>query len=628
MNTPVLEAPNLNMLWATLIVEECVRNNVTLFCISPGSRSTPLVAAIARHPKAETILCLDERAAAFYALGYARATRRPAALVCTSGTAVANYMPAVVEAYQDAVPMLVLTADRPPELRDTGANQTVPQPAIFGDFVRWKFDIPCSDEAISPAVVLTTVDHAIFRATNAPAGAVHLNCMFREPLAPIHRAFSAEYTKPLETWLSSLRQWTRYARTLPAPSMDVVKEIAAVLSSASSPLLCIGRLASRADTEAAVSIANMFGLPVVADIASGLRLGKPEQDISNGKAVPDDITILPYFDQMLLVPSLLDAVKPDVVLHIGGAFVSKRLLQWFDHIRPQQYIVVEETPFRHDPNHQATIRIQADIPSFAEMLEAERRKIVRIGAVLQEEKQTESLFAKHNQHLSELSELVRQTLDETLAAQESANAPISEIDIANMVSSLVPDGWGLFLSNSMPIRDMDMYAAAHRRGSHTPIGTNRGASGIDGIVASAAGFARGLGEPVTLIIGDVALVHDLNSLLLVAKNPVPLVIIAINNAGGGIFSFLPIAAHTDIFEQFWGTPHNADFEAAAAFARLDYILAERTSAFRLAYISALEAARTKRTSTLIEVRTDRVVNFDEHKRLQALIVSRLQDYQL
>lgn len=596
------------------MVEECVRNNITMFCISPGSRSTPLVAAAAQNPKAQTIVCLDERAAAFYALGYARATGRAAALICTSGTAVANYMPAVVEAAQDNVPMLILTADRPPELRDTGANQTVPQPALFGDFVRWKFDMPCPDLAIPASTVLTTIDQAIFRTYNSPAGAVHLNCMFREPLAPVpftsgQRPFPNDYLAPLESWLHASRPWTRYAPALSVTGAGAVSELVEMLVLAESPLLCVGRLDTHHEAEATANIAKAFGLPIAADIASGLRLGILAEHRSEG------IVFLPYFDQMLLAPHTLDSIKPDFVLHIGGAFVSKRLLQWLDRVRPQEYIVIEKTPFRHDPNHQVTMRLQADIAAIAPMLQTELRK----------KKPSISSIPKHAQHLAALSEIVETTLNETLAEQERTNAHMTEIAIANVVSGMIPDDNGLFVSNSMPIRDMDMYAAV-RKGMTIPVGTNRGASGIDGIVASAAGFARGLEQPTTLVIGDVALVHDLNSLLLVAKNPVPLVIIAINNAGGGIFSFLPIAAHTEIFEPFWGTPHNADFKAGAAFAGLRYALAEKIQDFRAAYTSALRRAQEENTSTLLEVRTGRTENFDEHKRLQALIASRLQDY--
>lgn len=622
MNTNILEAPNLNLLWTALMVEECVRSGVTLFCISPGSRSTPLVAAVAQHPKAETMVCLDERAAAFYALGYARATGKPAALICTSGTAVANYLPAVVEAAQDCVPMLILTADRPPELRDTGANQTVPQPAMFGEFVRWKFDMPCPDLAIAAPVVLTTIDQAIFRALNSPAGPVHLNCMFREPLAPVLQPFPQDYLAPLREWVTSSRPWTNYVQTHLGISLETAMELAEMIRTASFPLLCVGRVTSLGDVNSVTYLAKMFGVPVVADIASGLR-----DVVSSEEDETEPLTILHYFDQMLLVPSALETVKPDLVLHIGGGFVSKRLLQWLGSIRPASYIVVEQTPFRHDPNHQVTMRIMSDIGVFTDMLEEGLYHVEKPKSKAKSKAKLKAKLLVHTQirYLAALSEVVEKTLLEVFAEQKATNAPLSEMAVAHTVSAMIPTRHGLFLSNSMPIRDMDMYAAAPIKGDFYEVGTNRGASGIDGIVATAAGFARGIDHITTLIIGDVALIHDLNSLLLVAKNPVPLVIIVINNAGGGIFSFLPIAAHTDIFEPFWGTPHDADFRAGALFAGLRYILAERLNDFAIAYQAALGFARKEKASVLIEVRTDRAANLDEHKRLQALIASRLED---
>src|SRR5215213_3717511 len=178
------DTPRANRLWAYLIVEELLRCGIEFFCVAPGSRSTPLVAALAANARARSLIHFDERGTAFAALGYARATGRPAAWITTSGTAVANGLPAVVEAATDGVPMVLLTADRPPELRQTGANQTIDQPDIFGDYIRWRFDLPAPDPAIDPAMVLTTVDQAAYRASRTPQGPVHLNLMFREPLLP------------------------------------------------------------------------------------------------------------------------------------------------------------------------------------------------------------------------------------------------------------------------------------------------------------------------------------------------------------------------------------------------------------------------------------------------------------
>src|SRR5215210_6118955 len=206
------DTPRANRLWAYLIVEELLRCGVDFFCVAPGSRSTPRVAALAANEKATTLIHFDERGTAFAALGHARATGRPAAWITTSGTAVANGLPAVVEAATDGVPMILLTADRPPELRQTGANQTIDQPDIFGDYVRWRFDLPAPDPSIDPAMVLTTVDQAVYRAGRAPQGPVHLNLMFREPFLPDpDDALSGP-----SSWMKSGEPYTRYAATKPA----------------------------------------------------------------------------------------------------------------------------------------------------------------------------------------------------------------------------------------------------------------------------------------------------------------------------------------------------------------------------------------------------------------------------
>ena len=179
-----LEATDINFLWTNLMVEELLRSGIDMFCLSPGSRSAPLAVAIGQLGEEKVITHFDERGAAFHAIGYARATGKPAVVVCTSGTAAANYFPAIVEASNDNLPLIILTADRPPELRDTGANQTIDQTKLYGDYVRWQFDMPCPDEKISPEFVLTTIDQAVFRSCGNPSGPVHINCMFREPLAP------------------------------------------------------------------------------------------------------------------------------------------------------------------------------------------------------------------------------------------------------------------------------------------------------------------------------------------------------------------------------------------------------------------------------------------------------------
>ena len=255
------------------MIEELVRNGVSSFCISPGSRSTPLAAAAARHPGARTVVHYDERGASFFALGQARGSGRPAVMICTSGTAVANCLPAVVEASMDMIPLIVLTADRPPELRDTGANQTIDQSQLFGNHVLWQADLPCPDDKLDPTYRLTTIDQAVYRAQNMPAGPVHLNCMFREPLEPLPSDdCRAVLSESIENWKAGSKPYTNYASPIVTPDTDTLKEYAGIINDASCGLLLVGSLHSEKDSQAVRLLSKHLGWPTLPDIRSGLRL--------------------------------------------------------------------------------------------------------------------------------------------------------------------------------------------------------------------------------------------------------------------------------------------------------------------------------------------------------------------
>ena len=260
----------MNQLWGYLIVEELVRNGIDYFVISPGSRSTPLTVAVARHPQAQNTICLDERGAAFHAIGYARATGKPAVLICTSGSAAANYFPAAIEAATDHVPMIVLSADRPPELRQTGANQTINQVRLYGSYPVWQFDLPCPTAEIEPQMVLTTIDLAVSRSQQAPGGIVHLNCMFREPLAPTDAPINIP--ESLVQWQKKSAPYTRYVRKLTSPAELEIQSLIETIQQTGKGVLVVGQLKSVAEINAVSRLAAQLNWAVFADIQSGLRL--------------------------------------------------------------------------------------------------------------------------------------------------------------------------------------------------------------------------------------------------------------------------------------------------------------------------------------------------------------------
>ncbi len=572
------DTPRANRLWATLIVEELIRSGVDFFCVAPGSRSTPLVAALAENEKAESLIHFDECGAAFAALGYARVTGRPAAWITTSGTAVANGLPAVVEAATDGVPVILLTADRPPELRQTGANQTIDQPDIFGDYVRWRFDLPAPEEAVDPAMALTTVDQAVYRARRAPSGPIHLNLMFREPFIP--EPEDREEGLPLPArWLKSGEPYTQYADTKPTVDLDEVERLWEALRPVERGLVVAGRLPSRKQGEAVLRLAESLDWPLLPDVGSQIRLGSRSESIVH------------YYDALLADEWFKEAHAPEAVLHFGGRAVSKRLEQLLMESGPDPYVVVRENPFRLDPGHRVTHSVEADVAGFCAALAkvAERRP--------------PATAASWAAGWYEASEKVHRYLNRSFEGAKDLNEPL----VARLISRHIPEGHGLCVASSMPIRDLDTYAAPD--GAPAPLVANRGASGIDGTVATATGFARGSQRPVTLLIGDLALLHDLNSLAMLRNLPV--VVVVLNNDGGAIFSFLPIARHKAFFEPYFGTPQGVGFEGAARMFGLGYERPRSAADF----VEAYTAACARNGSTLIEVGTDREENTELHRKL-------------
>ena len=522
---------NINSFWASLIIEELVRNGVELFCISPGSRSTPLTVAAARHADAECFVCHDERAAAFLALGYGKAAGRPAALICTSGTAAANYFPAIIEASMDDAPLIVLTADRPPELLDTAANQTINQSLLYGDYTRWRRTLPSPDENVTPRFVLTTVDQAVHRATAIPPGPVHLNCQFREPLAPTTKEFVEQKDARLIRWEKGKMPLTSYKSTIPISRNEDIHHIAELINTCDNGLVILGRMKTSSQQNPEIgALLSALGWPVYADIASGFRLG------------PQDWPVVD--DLMLETQKGLKSVQPDIVFHLGGALLSTKLQRHLKASQLEHYILVHENPKRIDPDHIITTRLQHDVSQFCAQL-------------------CPDLIEKQKSNLSD-ARLAHKRVNQCLTSNT-----ITESGVARVLSQHLPVEHGLFLGNSMPIRDMSEFAILD--GASHAVGTNRGASGIDGIVASAVGYAYGLKKPVTALIGDVAFLHDLNSLNLMHNAPFPVTLICFNNNGGDIFSRLPIAKHKDVFESFFTTPHNLSFEHAAKMFNLPWM---------------------------------------------------------
>lgn len=564
----------ITTVWSTLIIEELVRHGVTRFCISPGSRSTPLTAAAARNPGATCSIFPDERAAAFFALGFARAASKPAVLLCTSGTAVANYFPAVVEASFDNQPMLVLSADRPFELLETGANQTIRQQGIFGSYTRWHIELPEPSEEIPAAALLSTIDHAVRQSLGTPPGPVHLNLPFRSPFDPVDISANSAWTASLDRWNKEHEPLGSFTFSKKTASANTVNHLHDLLTKASSPLFVAGKLDRRADAEAVFSLSRKLDIPLYADISSGLRLHREHAPLQ----------------PLLLSERFTSGFKADLVLHFGGKIVGKHLLAAIQRWEPKNFIVIDPYPSRYNPDHNATRQIEASPEDVALQLAA------RIEQLCQ-----------NDLPLRALSSAIEQELDEYCSPEKL----LTEISTARIVSAAIPEGHGLFLANSMPIRDVDSYAALRQNGDAPRCGMNRGASGIDGNIATAAGFAQGLEAPVTLVIGDISFLHDLNSLTLLRAMQHPLHIVVINNNGGGIFSFLPIADEKDIFETYFATPQSYSIRSAAETFGIAYSKPSDKRQFEECY----QERYRSNSSGIIEITCSREENLAEHRSL-------------
>jgi 2-succinyl-5-enolpyruvyl-6-hydroxy-3-cyclohexene-1-carboxylate synthase len=416
---------------------------------------------------------------------------------------------------------------------------------------------------------------------------VHVNCLFREPLEPVD---DAPWPEDLpRRWREGGEPLTTYARTDTGPDPGSLERIAAAVVAARRGLLVIGSLCSERDRAAAAALAERLGWPLAADVRSGLRLGA-------GPAAR-----VPHLDQVLLSARERAAFAPDLVLHLGGQPISKRLAQALGALPEAVTISVQEHPFRHDPAHRAAWRVQADIARFCGLLAGRIPAGATAGA------------GRWGERLRALSARAGAAIDAFLGA-----APLGEIAAARIVSREIPEGHGLFLGNSMPIRDMEMFADA---GGPSPrVAANRGASGIDGIVSSAAGFACGLGRPTTLMIGDLSLLHDLSALAQLRALAQPLVIVLLNNGGGGIFHFLPIAARAELLDPWFTAPQQVDFAGVGNLFGIRCLRPGSAAEFTAAYREACAGGEP----ALIEVRTERGANLVEHRALGESIVGAIE----
>src|SRR5262245_2989246 len=562
--------------FARALVDEWARAGVSEACLAPGSRSAPLALALASDDRVRVHVHLDERWAAFFALGAAKASGRPAVVVCTSGTAAANFHPAVLEAQHGRAPRVVGTADRPSERRATGAGQTVDQLDLYGGAVRWFCEVGGPDD--HPAAVASwrsVAARAAAEALGPPAGPVHLNLAVREPLVPTGEPLVDAPGRP------DGRPWTTVTRPARVADDATVARLAASIRARPRGLVVAG-WGSGAAPAAVDGFASAAGWPVLADPISGLRQG-PHAVAS--------------YEALLRAPGFAERHRPDLVVRLGAAPTSKPLTGWLDAELAQ--LLVDPDGAWLDPGRGAAERIAVDPDPL----------LVALTAALTPGAGPDDGWRRSWQTADAVA---RAALDELLDGWQTP----FEGRVARDVVELLPDGATFAVASSMPVRDVEAFARAR---SGVRYLANRGVNGIDGFVSTVLGAAATTSGPTVALLGDLCFLHDANGLLGAAGRGADVTFVVLDNDGGGIFSFLPQAALPEHFEVLFGTPHGVDLAALAEMHGVPVDRAEKAGEVTPAVDAAISAGGVR----CVIVPTERVDNVARHREAWAAVAAAL-----
>ena len=572
-------------------VDELAQAGLHHVCFAPGSRSTPLAVMLAEHPDITLWTHLDERSASFFALGMARASREPVGLLCSSGTATANFYPAVIEARYGRAPLIVMTADRPPELQDVGAPQTIDQNRLYGEHAKWFANVALPESgADMDRYVRAIAGRAVSTAMSEPAGGVHLNFPFREPLMPARPVDGVPNPARSSSRLFSARQGKRE----PDPAM--IGDLARRLEDHRRGLIVSGPQNDPALGAAAVELGTALGFPILADPLSLVRTGPHHDEL-----------IIDSYDAFLKDQSVCQMLEPDVIIRFGAIPTAKPFLLYSQRYPNAWSILVDGGDGWNDPTLQSNDVIHADPVRFCERLTAATKA---------------HDYRPHSGWAIDWITIDQRTR-ETLTAALDQYDEMFEGRVFQELSHLLPAGSTLYAGNSMPVRDMDTFFP----GSDQAIRflSNRGANGIDGVVSSALGASTVSDGPTVLVIGDLSFYHDMNGLLAAKLHELNATIVLINNDGGGIFSFLPQAAHPEHFESLFGTPHGLTFEKAAELYGLRHTRVESWGAFT----DAMQASLNETGVQIIETPApDRATNVALHRRLWSAVSGEIEKLDL
>jgi 2-succinyl-5-enolpyruvyl-6-hydroxy-3-cyclohexene-1-carboxylate synthase len=579
-----MDTTNANTALASAFVEELARCGVRRAVVSPGSRSTPLAVALWRQPRIEVTVILDERSAAFFALGAAQASGTPVAMLCTSGTAAANFHPAICEADESAIPLIALSADRPPELRGIGAGQTIDQIGLYGSAVRWFCEVgthEADDEGLLHYRAVACRAFAAARGESRP-GPVHLNLAWREPLAPVAVEGAVTATDPLALEGRGERPLTAVTTEDHEPSDFLLEEVAKHIDEAATGVIVAGRQLNPELREPLAHLAAAAGLPILAEPTSQLRCGPHDRS-----------HVVTTYDLLLRDEGFAERLRPDLVLRFGEMPTSKPLRTWIAASGADQ-LVVDPLGGWNEPSRRAAALLRADPTELAAGWAARVGRGDRANA--------EAWIAAERAAAAAIDTALR------------ADGPPTEPALHRALGAAHLDGDLVYTASSMPIRDQEAFLAAGE--ADALFLCNRGANGIDGLISSGIGAAAATGRPTTIVTGDLGLLHDVGGLAALRDVETPVRVLVIDNDGGGIFHFLPQAEALEggEFEALLGTPREVEAERAAALFRLPYRAVDA--------LGELPDALAAGTG-LIEVVVDRQANVEAHRLLAAAVSTAL-----
>jgi 2-succinyl-5-enolpyruvyl-6-hydroxy-3-cyclohexene-1-carboxylate synthase len=579
----MIDATNRNTALASALVEELARCGIRRAFLSPGSRSSPIALALDREVAIELTVILDERVAGFAALGAALATGEPAIVACTSGSAAANLHPAVAEADQAGVPMILLTSDRPPELRGIGAGQTIDQIGLYGTAPRWFCEVGTNEADDTGLLHLRSTACRAHGEAMSGRGPVHLNLAWRDPLGPDPCPEDVTAGDPLALDGRSLGRPLTVAIDSRAPDEDLLAALSLAVERAERGVIVAGRLTDDGLSASLVELAELAGLPILAEPTSQLRFGRHDRSAA-----------IAAYD--LISRSRPPSLEPDLVLRFGDMPTSKPLRAWLATSDADQ-IVIDPPGRWNEPSRRAGAFVRADPGAV-------------IAGICSRIPQAE---AGWKQGWVDAEAAAQRAIDAVLS--DAGDAGLNEPGVQRLLGDIYGEGERVLLASSMPIRDAEAFLAGSD--AEVRFHANRGANGIDGLVATGSGIALASGDPTWIVLGDLALAHDLGGLAAATSVDTPIRIVVVDNGGGGIFDFLPQAAQVEPsrFADLFTTPANLEVERVAGLFGLPYVRVEDGAA-----LSGLGAV----DRVLAHVPVERQGNVELHARLAAAVASAIE----